>query len=132
MEGGSQDLALLSPHHRAEQMFLGPGVPPLTEQPVISALLWHGPGVLATAGSEVQGEVVPGLQEGCRKGSLSKLPGSHCGCVPRACGTVAPKHRIQGNNPQVPAGTEPILKAPQDVCSGWGLRKWAALGPHPV
>lgn len=71
MEGGSQDLALLSPHHRAEQMFLGPGVPLLTEQPVTSALMWHGPGVLATAGSEIQGEVVPGLQEGCRRGSLS-------------------------------------------------------------
>lgn len=53
-------------------------------------------------------------------------------CVPRARGTVAPKHRIQGNNPHVPAGTEPILKAPQDVCSGWGSRKWAALGPHPA
>lgn len=53
-------------------------------------------------------------------------------CVPRARGTSAPKHRNQGNNPQVHAGTEPILKAPQDVSSGWGVRKWAALGSHPA
>lgn len=99
-------------------MFPGPGVPPFTEQPVTSALLWHSPGVLATAGSEVQGEMVPGLQEGCRRGSLSKLPGNHCGLSHRVRGTAAPKHRIQGNNPQVHAGTEPILKAPQDVSSG--------------
>lgn len=99
MEGGSQDLALLRPHHRAEQMFPGPGVPPLTEQPVTSTLLWHGPGVLATAGSEVQDEVVPGLQEGCRRGSLSKLPGSHCGLCAQSTWNSSPQTQNTGQQP---------------------------------
>lgn len=50
-------------------------------------------------------------------------------CVPRARGTVAPKHRIQGNNPQVPAGTEPILKAPQMSVQGGGRGSGQLWGP---
>lgn len=51
--------------------------------------------------------------------------------MPRARGTVAPKHRIQGNNPQVPA-TGANLEGTPDVCSGWGRGSGQLWGPHPA
>lgn len=100
----------------------GPGPPPLTEQPVPSAPLLCGPGVLIAAGCEVQGRARRCWA--CRRGArgvararlhlavtVACVP-TGLGSGPRAGGTAAPKGRIQGNNPQVPAAAKPISQSP--------------------
>ena len=123
------------PTHQAGWCSRGPGPPPLTEQPVTSAPLLRGPGVLAAAGCEVQGRArwCWACRRGAREVARSRLRlAVTVACVPtglrsspRAGGTAAPKGRIQGNNPQVPAAAKPISQAPPGQ-----VGPCPAQGPH--